>query len=244
MPRRAFTLIELLIVVAIIAILAAIAIPNFQEAQIRSKVSRTMADFRTIKTGLMAYLTDNNKYPETDWGTTLDQRGAGLLRLTTPVAYLTTIPRTPFNEQHLGDPAVPMHARNQNTAYYRRAVVSGAKPPAVEVDANGNGLDDAFELARKTYVYVGFNARAKDPARQAGGAGASEFKTHSQGDLEKGDWYLKSVGPDSMDDDYDLGGAGRLYDPRNGTNTIGDIVVFIDSPHHQAFIRDAKDHNR
>ena len=53
-----FTLIELLIVVAIIAILAAIAVPNFLEAQTRSKVSRSMADQRSLALALEEYMLE------------------------------------------------------------------------------------------------------------------------------------------------------------------------------------------
>lgn len=61
--RRAFTLIELLIVVAIISILAAIAVPNFLEAQTRAKISRCKADMRTMATAIEAYAVDFVKYP-------------------------------------------------------------------------------------------------------------------------------------------------------------------------------------
>jgi prepilin-type N-terminal cleavage/methylation domain-containing protein len=52
---RAFTLIELLIVVAIIAILAMIAVPNFLEAQARAKISRAKTDLRTMHIAVNAY---------------------------------------------------------------------------------------------------------------------------------------------------------------------------------------------
>ncbi len=61
--KKAFTLIELLIVVAIIAILAAIAVPNFLEAQTRAKVSRVLSDQRTYATALETYMIDNSAYP-------------------------------------------------------------------------------------------------------------------------------------------------------------------------------------
>jgi prepilin-type N-terminal cleavage/methylation domain-containing protein len=59
----AFTLIELLIVVAIIAILATIAVPNFLEAQVRAKVSRARSDMRSLATAVQAFHSDHNRYP-------------------------------------------------------------------------------------------------------------------------------------------------------------------------------------
>lgn len=70
-----FTLVELLVVVSILAILAAIALPNFMEAQTRAKVSRVASDLRAAATCLEAYRVDNNDYPEP------------LLKLSTPIAY-------------------------------------------------------------------------------------------------------------------------------------------------------------
>lgn len=88
---RAFTLIELLIVVAIIAILAAIAVPNFLEAQTRAKVSRTQSDLRTLAIGIEAYTIDYNK-PMPWWVTVSGKIGERQIHLiTSPVAYVTSI---------------------------------------------------------------------------------------------------------------------------------------------------------
>ncbi len=94
--RGGFTLIELLIVVAIIAILASIAVTNFLEAQVRSKVSRANADMRTIATALESYRVDLNRYPPTPIAPVVSTRDERLANLTTPVAYITSIPNDVF----------------------------------------------------------------------------------------------------------------------------------------------------
>ena len=61
--RGGFTLVELLIVVAIIGILIAISMINYMSAIQRAKQRRTMGDQRALSSGLEAYAIDLGRYP-------------------------------------------------------------------------------------------------------------------------------------------------------------------------------------
>jgi len=132
---RAFTLIELLIVVAIIAILAAIAVPNFLEAQTRSKVARTMADMRSLVTALEEYTVDFNRCPPhwtewRDWGGD-NMRGVRVfVPLTTPVAYISTIPEDVFTNKNVYTP----QSTHGSRGFFSYQVFKNATRPAAFAD--------------------------------------------------------------------------------------------------------------
>ena len=65
-----FSLIELMIVVAIIGILVAIALPQYQNYQIRSKVTEALSIVGGVKRTLEVYYGDHNEWP-------LNNKGAG-----------------------------------------------------------------------------------------------------------------------------------------------------------------------
>ena len=56
-----FTLVEIMIVVAIIALLAAIAVPNFLRARKRSQATRILEDLRVIDSAIDQYAIETNK---------------------------------------------------------------------------------------------------------------------------------------------------------------------------------------
>ena len=59
--KQGFTLVEIMIVVAIIALLASIAVPGFLRARKRSQASRILNDLRLIDSAVDMYAIENNK---------------------------------------------------------------------------------------------------------------------------------------------------------------------------------------
>ena len=63
--KRAFTLLELLIVISIIAILAAAMIPNFIGFDAEARVATTQTNLNTLRTRVTLFRAKENRYPET-----------------------------------------------------------------------------------------------------------------------------------------------------------------------------------
>ena len=61
--ERAFTLLEMMVVIAVIAILAAILIPNFTHARAQAQTAACIGNIKTLATALELFYTDKQVYP-------------------------------------------------------------------------------------------------------------------------------------------------------------------------------------
>ena len=107
--QKGFTLVEIMIVVAIIALLAAIAVPGFLRARKRSQASRILNDLRMIDSACDQYSIETNRTSGSvvgtaDWtnyvkkGTQLYNTGTSILGSAYGQQTVDSIPQVPAND--------------------------------------------------------------------------------------------------------------------------------------------------
>jgi general secretion pathway protein G len=99
LPRRAFTLIELLLVMVIIAILAAIVVPKFTGKKLDAQIKAAQQDISTIKTQLAVFEIDNGHFPTQEEGLSALVTNPGNLQNWKP--YLDKLPLDPWGRAYV-----------------------------------------------------------------------------------------------------------------------------------------------
>lgn len=101
MKRNAgFTLIEVMVVVVILGVLAAVVVPKIMDKPGEARIVKAKTDVSALKTALEFYKLDNHNYPSTDQGLqALVQKPAGSPepRNWKQGGYLDSLPKDPWD---------------------------------------------------------------------------------------------------------------------------------------------------
>jgi len=202
-PRpRGFAWAELLIIVVLVGLVAAIGSAQFKESQARARHSQVLRDFREMRTAVAIYKADHLAFPRHTWGCppiedfVEGERSWWSLteQITTPVAYLQSVRRDPFMED-----------RSQF---------------AFERFYGYETYQWSIELLLTS---VGFCPIPGGPTINAVAGGATYLRAHEE---YLGNYHFWSAGPAGLR--TALLNAGRqyvAYDPSNGAMSSGHIFV-------------------
>lgn len=127
------TLIEMMVVLVIIAIVAALIVPNVIGRPDQARVTAAQTDIRSIAASLEMYRLDNRSYPSTDQGL----EALVVRPVTSPVpgnwaegGYLSQVPVDPWGNPYL------YQSPGETAAYELTSLGADGKPDGEEADAD------------------------------------------------------------------------------------------------------------
>lgn len=150
--KRGFTLVELMIVISILGILAALVVPQFSSSTAEAKNSALETDLAAVRRQIELYRHDHNETLPAAVGET----GADFTRRMTTKTdangdpgtrygpYFLKMPENPFNDQatvRVGDAAA-----GANTHGWRFDPITGVLQPDDNCDADADGTPDHVNL--------------------------------------------------------------------------------------------------
>jgi prepilin-type N-terminal cleavage/methylation domain-containing protein len=146
-----FTLIELLVVIAIIGFIASVGMYAINNARMRARDARRLADLKAIEKAIKIYYDDNNKYPGSGNNTTYNNPACtssadGKMHNIIPPSYISVIPDDPLYNQDPG-------------CYYYIRRNSGQGYILIMNPENDDLLDEDMDcpVAPLTYYCIGEN---------------------------------------------------------------------------------------
>ena len=236
MKSKAFSVLELLVLIAIVAILLAVVMPNVFDSKVRAKVGQAKSDLRRLSTALDAYFVDHKAYPPTNgWGVVMNSTAVGgkqdwlvLERLSTPVAYI--------EDSFIPDSFKPK---------YRSSGIYGGPPgvqPGLTIPLTSYTLLENTPLRKNHFYMATGNTGGLGRAPRPAGTGGQAFVVPPPNQIPADTYSIHSSGPDQIY--FNMGGIlGRsslkyystipeekvsynsnlIYDATNGTVSFGSI---------------------
>ena len=101
--QAGFTLIEIMVVVVILGVLAALVVPNIMSRPDQAKVTVAQTDIKAISSALEMYRLDNGNYPSSEQGLealVVAPSGTPEARNWNPDGYLSKVPLDPWNNPY------------------------------------------------------------------------------------------------------------------------------------------------